>query len=403
MGSEESKGSTSSDLEVEEEKITATPQSKVLSRSHQLTGQEMIKKKKKKKKIRAPKYLDHRTEITDFQDNDSDLPISDFLIQEFKRLTNFNVLVDKFLLEQNKERKFKTDIVYIKAFFSSPRGKYTYPTTSLQYAPGSELKLSLLAHYPKIDSAETYEQYLKFQRKHGLKLCSVDLSKNNTAFASAKEFIKQTNEEKKIWKNRKIIDHKIMSDYWQNIDGREVYNFGEINREEFMEVTNLEEVVNRYLKPPKTPERIEDKIIECFWKLKYKPELRFTDSIYAKILPHPWINFNWNCITAKQEKFLCDTVLYFKNGSNIVDLIRRRNPEITDDYLKDKINILWAQYRNKPRERRSGIFSDLVLNETAYKTGNVDPEVVAFRKMEEARIRRERREEWKRMKSECSK
>ncbi len=356
------------------------------------------------RKIIAPKYLDPRTEITEFQDNSSDLPTSGYLIQEFKRLTNFDVLVDKFLLEEKVERKYETDIAFIKDFFSTPRSKFTYPTTSLQYAPGSELKISLLAHYPKIDSAETYEQYLRFQRKHGLTLCSVDLSKNNVAFASAKEFIKLSNQEKKIWHNRKMIDHKIMSDYWKNIDGRELYNFGEINREEFMEVTNLEEVVNRYLKPPKTAERIEDKIIECFWKLKYKPELRFTNSIYAKILPHPWINFNWNCITANQKKFLCDTVLYFKNGSNIVDLIRRRNPGISEDDLKDEINRLWAQYRNKPRERRSGIFSDLVLNKTAYETNfGCDPEVVAYRKWEEARIRRERREEWKRMKSECSK
>jgi hypothetical protein len=96
--------------------------------------------------------------------------------------------------------------------------------------------------------------------------------------------------------------------------------------------------------------------------------------------------------------------LYFKNGSNIVDLIRRRNPGISEDDLKDEINRLWAQYRNKPRERRSGIFSDLVLNKTAYETNfGCDPEVVAYRKWEEARIRRERREEWKRMKSECSK
>lgn len=175
---------------------------------------------------------------------------------------------------ETKRLYFGTGLV--STVISKPHKRLYCPVLRFKYKSAKEESyLKNLAMLPNIKSKFDLKAYVDFYKKHGLKECYINMTKNNPAKEYSDKMIenfRKTNSDFRVWQVMRISNNEVLKSYYiqNNIQRPKLYSC-DFTLDSFIQYSNIEWIAKSELvKFPDKSQDLQKKLKKLFEIYKYK-------------------------------------------------------------------------------------------------------------------------------------
>jgi hypothetical protein len=207
----------------------------------------------------------------------------------------------------------------IRAVTSAPLRKNSEPHSRFRFdSPANEIIGRTLLTNPRMRTQQDFDEFLKFQNKHQLKLLEVPMYVNNVPHEDAKKYVAQ--KPSAIFLESRLF-HCIKRQYYEREDLVVDVYIRNVSLEQLEGISNFKSICLELMTENATPEEEYNTFADIL--LKSFKSVPGASLIHPQFIVDPRYNLICNIITLEQQHAIADNYRYFYDRTNAGKIHKR--------------------------------------------------------------------------------